>query len=297
MGHSILQDHKSAVGAGNRATSASAHGGYPPRKRKPITRILLLEGAALDTGHKQIMLPSRKAAALLAYLALTPGMKETRERLVGLLWSEMEPAKARGSLRQLLYCLRNTLDREAVGGLLIDKLCVRLDRAAFTTDLESAFKSIDDGHPIDLVVHELCLADAILLAYDDLDASFHSWLTVTRERLRRQMIARLEGHLCASDRAERTKRFAQALLQVDPTHEVACRQLMCAHLASGNTAAALNVYIQLWDCLDQTFEVEPSPRTQSLFVAIRSGSRSHFTETLSLPDLTSQSMGQLSFLL
>jgi DNA-binding SARP family transcriptional activator len=46
---------------------------------------------------------------------------------------------------------------------------------------------------------------------------------------------------------------------------------MRAHIASGNTAAALAVYKQLWDYLEQTFDIEPSPVTQALLVSIRSG--------------------------
>jgi len=46
-----------------------------------------------------VRLRSRKAAAVLAYLAIEEGGTETRERLVGLLWSESEEPKARASLR------------------------------------------------------------------------------------------------------------------------------------------------------------------------------------------------------
>ncbi len=52
---------------------------------------------------RDIKLRKRKARALLAYLALTDGCQETRERLVGLLWSDSEEDKARSSLRQILH--------------------------------------------------------------------------------------------------------------------------------------------------------------------------------------------------
>jgi len=286
-GHSILQDRGCAVDLNDYSSPAlSRITDPPPRQRRPLTRILLLDRVALDTGDRQIVLRNRKAAALMAYLALTPGMRETRERLVGLLWSETEPAKARGSLRQLLYWLRDTLDRKDVKGLTIDKLYVSLDPAAFATDLETTLKTIDYDHPAELTFNELCITDAILCGYDDVSPSFHSWLTVTREKIRRQMIARLEGRLSETRcTIEMTKRIARALLQMDPTHEVACQHLMRAHVASGSTAGALAAYKQLWDHLEQAFDIEPSPVTQDLVVAIRCGTYRHLTARFDLPHL------------
>ena len=57
---------------------------------------------AVRYGDREVALNGRKARALLGYLALAEAYQETRERLVGLLWSETEEAKARASLRQTL---------------------------------------------------------------------------------------------------------------------------------------------------------------------------------------------------
>ncbi len=42
-------------------------------------------------------------------------------------------------------------------------------------------------------------------------------------------------------------------------------------IAAGNTGGALSVYKQLWTCLEQEYDVEPSAATQELVVAIRNG--------------------------
>jgi DNA-binding SARP family transcriptional activator len=271
--HSILQARECAVDLSGPVISQSHRTADPPeRESGQLTRILLLEQVALDTGIRQIVLRNRKATALIAYLALAPRMRETRERLIGLLWSETEPAKARASLRQSLYCLREVFEQEGLHGLLIDKLHVSLDQAMFTTDLEFACKTIEDGRPVELAINELCITDAILAGYDDVDPSFHAWLSIVRERIRRQMVASLERQLSAMPgRVEQTKRVAQALLEIDPSNEVASQHLMRAHIASGNTAGALAVYKQLWDYLEQAFDIEPSPVTQALVVSIRTG--------------------------
>jgi DNA-binding SARP family transcriptional activator len=237
-----------------------------------VLRISILGGLALHIGDREIALNNRKAKALMAYLALTPGMRETRDRLVGLLWSETEDGKARASLRQLLYSLREALDREGVAALSTDNLHVSLDDALFVTDLDCALASIDRGDPAECLLTEPLVADGFLRGYDDVDPSFGSWLTTKRENVHRLLIQRLEARLSDSAHdAETTRRIAHALFQIDPTHEIACQHLMRTYVASGNTSGALAVYKQLWTCLEQEYDIEPSPATQELVVAIRSG--------------------------
>src|SRR6185436_101126 len=64
---------------------------------KPRARLALFGSVSLQIGDREIPLFSRKACALVAYLALNPAMRESRDRLAGLLWSESEDAKARSS--------------------------------------------------------------------------------------------------------------------------------------------------------------------------------------------------------
>jgi DNA-binding SARP family transcriptional activator len=270
-GHSILPKRECEVDPGGYAISSSRRTADPPR-RKPgtITRILLLDGISIASGTRRTVLRNRKASVLLAYLALTRGMRESRERLIALLWSETESSKARASMRQLLYWLRETFEQQGLSGLAIGKQHVSLDPTAFTTDLDLVFKAIELGHPIDLAASELCITDTIMSGYDDVDPSVLTWLRVMREKLRRRMMAILEDHLSdAPGSVERTKRAARALLQMDPAHEVACQHLMRALIASGNTAGALAAYSELWEYLEQTFDIEPSPATQALVVSIR----------------------------
>lgn len=63
--------------------------------------------------------PTRKAQALLAYLALFPGRAYHRDTLAALLWGGRPDAQARKSLRQTVYALRKAL-REAGDALVLD---------------------------------------------------------------------------------------------------------------------------------------------------------------------------------
>ena len=51
----------------------------------------------------------RKSQALLAILALSPGVTQPRNRLCALLWSDRGESQARSSLRQVLAELRKVL--------------------------------------------------------------------------------------------------------------------------------------------------------------------------------------------
>jgi DNA-binding SARP family transcriptional activator len=54
-------------------------------------------------------------------------MRESRDRLAGLLWSETENAKARSSLRQTLRTVRKAFHNEELSPILGDGL---MDQAA-----------------------------------------------------------------------------------------------------------------------------------------------------------------------
>ncbi|MDX1424561.1 MAG: hypothetical protein R3322_15555, partial [Kiloniellales bacterium] len=66
-------------------------------------RISLLGGFEAQLGSgRTLVLKGRKTQALLAYLALAPGRRRTRDELSALLWSDRGEAQARSSLRQSL---------------------------------------------------------------------------------------------------------------------------------------------------------------------------------------------------
>ena len=62
-------------------------------------RIEVLGGLTVSSAGRPVELSSRKAKALVGYLACTPNGIASREHLVGLLWSESCEEKARASPR------------------------------------------------------------------------------------------------------------------------------------------------------------------------------------------------------
>ena len=90
--------------------------------------------ARLDSGQK-IALPTRKAEALLAYLALAQGKPRTRDQLAGLLWSDRGDAQAKGSLRQALTALRHGLPENGAPAIEADGEAVALEASAVAVDV------------------------------------------------------------------------------------------------------------------------------------------------------------------
>ena len=71
---------------------------------------------SIDNGHP-LTLPVRKEEALLAYLATEHGHAHSRDSLVGLLWPDAPPDKARLSLRVNLSNLKRRLNGAEVDAL------------------------------------------------------------------------------------------------------------------------------------------------------------------------------------
>lgn len=74
---------------------------------------------------------SRRGQAMLAVLALQPGLRAERMRLADLLWSDRSEDQARASLRQELSTLRRALPNGAIDA---DRQCVWLDETLVTVD-------------------------------------------------------------------------------------------------------------------------------------------------------------------
>ncbi len=214
----------------------------------------------------------RKAEALLGYLALSPSQMHGRDQIVALLWSDMDEAHARASLRQLLTSLRSIFLEIGFSGFSADRQGISLDAASTFSDVGVALLSIDAGRPDDLLFARTHIAESIMTGYDNVDPAFHDWLVGQRQHVAAQMERGLEEQLSnESLDLRQTKRIAEALLLVEPAHEGASQSLMRCYADSGDLAGALAVYRKLWDLLADQHDMEPSDQTQELVAALKAG--------------------------
>ncbi|MEA2861280.1 MAG: hypothetical protein QOC72_3319 [Methylobacteriaceae bacterium] len=217
-------------------------------------------------------LRTQKAGAVLSYLALTETKHESRERLVGLLWSRSDEEKARASLRQVVRELRTAFEGAGYGGFSAGRLSIHLNPEKVEVDIESIIRLAENGSVHPLLLNTPDLGEKILEGMDDLDPSFRIWVLAKRQTIHDRLMRSLGAGLVAKDIAADVKtEIATAIANLDPTHEEACCHLMRVHAEQGEVAAALRIYKALWDLLERDYGMEPAPATEELVARIKLG--------------------------
>lgn len=239
-----------------------------------LLRLCLVGGCTLLFDGRALAVKNRKALALFSYLAWNAPRSETRERLAGLLWSESDEDSARASLRQTLKQLRSALEGAGFRGLYSDRLELRLDASLLHVDIRAAMDAVKAGQVSEDLYRTKRMTDSILTGFEDIDPMFRSWLVVQRQVVQDQFVSSLEGLLSDDSdlQDEKLRNVAQALANIDPSNETACRALMAYHAKAGDIAASLRCYNELWRLLDDEFDMEPSTETLNLAAQIKSGS-------------------------
>ncbi len=232
-------------------------------------RLTLLGGvqARLDSGAA-ILLPTRKAQALLAYLALPPGRAHPRDKLAALLWGETGDEQARGSLRQALAALRRALP----AGVLVSKgETVALDPAAVEVDAGAFEAKVAAGTAEALDAAAALYGGDLLAGLAVKEAGFEEWLVGERERLRELALEGLAKLLAHQRRAGATDAAIQTglkLLGLDPSQEPVHRALMRLYAQAGRRGAALRQYQACVGVLQRELGVEPEAETKVLYQEI-----------------------------
>ena len=241
-------------------------------KPRGSLKISVLGNLSVAFDGREVRIKGRKSRAVLGYLALSDRQQETRERLVGLLWSEFDEQKARASLRQVLHELRETFLEAGYDGLQIEKLVVEMEREGLSVDLWDALRDAEAQHAHPLLMTSSRLMETLLVGLDDIDPSFRVWLLAKRQNFHDRILRALEAGLknVSLDAANR-RQLAEAIVSLDPTHEEACRYAMQARAEEGDLSGALRVYKTLWDILDEEYGMEPSIKTQQLVADIKNG--------------------------
>ncbi len=238
-------------------------------KPGPLLKIKLLGSfeVGLD-GGPTIEIGARKTRAMLAYLAVNPGRAQTRERLVGLLWSDRGDAQARNSMRQALSELGRAFDAIQPTPLVKERDTIQLAPDAIEVDVREfeRLAASDDAADLDraIALHGGDLLEGI----DIRDPAFEEWLVPERQRLREIFLAVLAKRL-AQARGQTAIGLAQRLLALDPLREEGHRALMRLHAEAGEVGAALRQYETCRAILGRELDVAPSPETEELHRRIR----------------------------
>jgi DNA-binding SARP family transcriptional activator len=233
--------------------------------------LTVLGGFELRADSRTIAVPSKKAQALLAYLALRPGRAHARETLVGLLWGDASEARARHSLRQVIFRLRQAFARARNASLVVRGDTVTLDTAAISVDALEFQRLLGLG-TVRALETALTLYRGALLEGVHLDeAPFDEWLQPERELLRGAALGalgRVLDHQMKRGSVEAALQTARRLLALDPLQEGTHRALMRLYVLQGRRGDALRQYQACVGLLRRELDVDPEPETRRLYQEI-----------------------------
>lgn len=219
-------------------------------------------------GGKACALPTRKAQALLAYLALPAGRFHSREKLTALLWGDSAEGQARHSFRQALASLRRALGQGEPAVLLTQEGTIALNPKAVAVDVADLEGALAEGSQEGFARAATLHRGDFLEGFSVDEVPFEEWRVVERERLHElalEALTKLLREQLIADRPERAIHTTLRILALDPLQETAHRALMRLYLQEGRRAAALRQYQECVQALERELGVGPEEETCRLY--------------------------------
>jgi DNA-binding SARP family transcriptional activator/TolB-like protein len=249
-----------------------------PSTTTPGTTTLRLLGAfAIEVSAERSAAPavrSRRARALLAYLAMKPDGRAGREELATLLWGDNPDAQARHSLRQCLSSLRQDLHRVTPDLIDMGREAITLNAEGLVVDARELVSLATSPEP-DALARAAALWRGPFLADLVLDIEeFDAWRGREQERIAGAAARALESVCESADAAgdgERAVATAEQLVALDPTREDRQRVALTMWARHRGHEAALERAEQLASLLRSELDVAPDAKTRTLIAAIRNG--------------------------
>ncbi|HEU0027532.1 MAG TPA: AAA family ATPase [Ktedonobacterales bacterium] len=248
----------------------------------PRLALFVFGAPRIERNGAPVAVDTRKALALLAYLALT-GKPQARDTLAALLWPDYGQTQARATLRRTLSALNKALDAPALDA---SRETINLnEQSELWTDVGDFLAHLAACQPHNHAPGEECddclrhLTSAEARYTDDFLAgfglrdseTFEEWQFFQREDLKRRLNGALERLVAAHTRRgayEEAIHHARRWLALDRLHEPAHRALMESYALSSQYAAALHQYRECVQTLDSELGVPPLEATTQLYEAI-----------------------------
>lgn len=219
-----------------------------------------IDGTSID-------LPTRKAQALIAYLALSGAATHTREKLATLLWNASGPEQARQSLRQTLFTIRKAFG-ETRCPVTLENDAVSIDASRITVDALEFERLIATG-TIESLSEAVALwkgelLDGLLLN----EESFDDWATAQREKFHELAFSansRLLAHQQLEERDDEVVLTCKRLLSLDPLQEQIHRTLMQTYVRQRRYASAIKQYQACAAVVRRQLGIAPEAETSKLY--------------------------------
>src|SRR5262249_13154926 len=205
----------------------------------PMARLTpqLLGGFSVRSGSGPgPSLGTKKAHALMAYLAVPVGRAHPRDQLASLLWGGTGDEQARQNLRQTLVALRRAPLQTPPSILVVDRDTLALDPDAVEVDV-AAFERLAAGTTANALEQAAALYRGDLLeGVRVTEEPFEDWLRAERARLRQVAIDTLTRLLTLQSEAreiEPAVHTSARLLALHPLREAVHPTLMRPYATHG----------------------------------------------------------------
>ena len=196
------------------------------------TRIELLGGFRVAIGMREIAAdawPTRRSQELVALLALCEGRRLQRDGVIEQLWPHLEADAGAANLRKAAHHARRALDSPEAVVLRSGRVELFPDRTV-TVDADEFLR--EAGRALAAGDAETCAAVAASYRGPLLpDSPYETWAQEPRRRVQARLVDLL-----------RVARDWERLLEVEPTDERACRELMQAAIDAGERHVAIRWY-------------------------------------------------------
>ena len=211
---------------------------------------------------KPVIIPSRTAQSLFAYLTLTAGTSHRREKLAGMFWPDATEEKARAYLRHELWRIRKAFPPQSkVDYLVADGIGIRFDASAEYWLDAAILDKVNENASTEELINALSLFQGELLPgfYDD-------WVTQEREHLQaiyEQKMAWLLELLESEKRWSDILEWGEQWISFGQTPEMAYRALMTAYDVLGDRTKVTSTYERCVQAL-RVLDLEPSEETRAI---------------------------------
>jgi TolB-like protein/DNA-binding SARP family transcriptional activator len=176
------------------------------------------------------------------------------------------------SLRQSLTELNGIVNRHVPGLVEIGRDSVRIDiRKCWVDALAVLEASVDPTADLSNLVQPY--SERLLEDLDGITPSFDHWLAAERtrfeDRVRKILEAELDRLIQRNAKPEVRAAAARRLINFEPTHEGAVRNLMSAFAQMGDRAQAIREFERCRQALLTVLDLPPSKETTAIYEAIR----------------------------
>lgn len=207
---------------------------------------------------EEVLFPYNKVEALFYYLVVNK--QASRDELAGLLWSEEEENIAKKNLRNAIYKIKKSFDKEVI--ISPKKSIVMLNGDIdIKSDIDIFLK--DNEKWIEVYTGEFLQGFFVKNAEE-----FEDWMTKMRdnyqEQYREKLYDKINKGINDSDYSN-IERYAKLLINVDEFDEKAYRILMEYYKNNKSYGKVIDTYNKLSQLLDKELGITPDEHTRKIF--------------------------------